>query len=70
MRYGAAFLLVAAFLLGSASLPECANAQSNPDALDRLFLTNNDWTPLYDVLSFTSETAVANYYGASSNQLA
>jgi hypothetical protein len=68
MRYGAAFPLVAAFLLESVSVPECANAQSssNPYALDRLFLTNNDWTPLYDVLSFTNETEVANYYGANS----
>jgi hypothetical protein len=68
MRHGAAFPLVAAFLLGSVSVPECANAQSssNPYALDRLFLTNNDWTPLYDVLSFTNETEVENYYGATS----
>jgi hypothetical protein len=66
MRYVAAFPLVAAFLLGSASLPECAKAQSNPYALDRLFLTNNDWAPLYDVLAFDSETAVANYFGATS----
>jgi hypothetical protein len=66
MRYGAAFPLIAGFLLGSASLPECANAQSNPYALDRLFLTNNDWAPLYEVLSFDSETAVANYFGATS----
>jgi hypothetical protein len=66
MRFLGAFSLAAASLIGSASLPEGADAQSNPYALDRLFLESNEDTPLYDVLSFTSETGVANYYGKSS----
>lgn len=63
MRYAGAFPLVAASLIASVSLPDCATAQFT---LDRLFLEENDYTPLYDVLSFNSETAVANYYGAKS----
>jgi hypothetical protein len=66
VRYAAAFPLVAASLIGSAS--ECAKAQSDPYALDRLFLESSDATPLYEVLSFDSETEVANYYGADSNE--
>jgi hypothetical protein len=66
MRYGAALPLVAAFLLGTASLPECAKAETNPYALDRLFLDPNDSTPLYDILSFSSQTEVENYFGAVS----
>jgi Protein of unknown function (DUF3383)/PEP-CTERM motif len=65
MRYARTFPLVAAALIGSASLPECANAQY---ALDRLFLEVGDATPLGDVLSFDSETEVANYYGATSHE--
>jgi hypothetical protein len=68
MRYVGAFSLVAASLIGSASLPEHANAQSNPYALDRLFLMPSDKQPLYQVLSFTNETEVENYYGVGSNQ--
>jgi hypothetical protein len=63
MRCCAALSLVAASLIGSASFSECANAQSDPYALDRLFLDPNDSTPLYDILTFNSETEVANYYG-------
>jgi hypothetical protein len=66
VRYVAAFPLVAASLIGSAS--ECAKAQSNPYALDRLFLESSDATPLDEVLSFNSETEVAKYYGADSNE--
>jgi hypothetical protein len=66
MRYAGAFPVVAACLIGSASLAESASAQDNPYALDRLFLESSDATPLYDVLSFNSETGVANYYGATS----
>ena len=66
MRYGAALPLVAAFLLGSASLPECSKAQTNPYTLDRLFLDPNDSTPLYEILSFSSQTEVKNYFGAVS----
>ncbi len=71
MKYAAVLPLVAASLIGSASLPECANAQSNtsnPYELDRLFLMPSDKQPLYQVLSFTNETEVANYYGVGSNQ--
>jgi hypothetical protein len=68
MRYVGALPLVAASIIGSASLPESAKAQSNPFALDRLFLESNEDTPLYDVLSFNSETAVANYYGKDSTE--
>jgi hypothetical protein len=63
MRYARAFPLVATSLMASVSLPDCATAQFT---LDRLFLEENDYTPLYDILSFNSETAVANYYGAKS----
>jgi hypothetical protein len=63
MRCSAALPLVVASLIGSASFSECANAQSNPYALDRLFLDPNDSTPLYNILTFNSETEVANYYG-------
>jgi len=68
MRYGSAIPLVAAFLLGSASSPECANAQSNPYALDRLFLEQSDHTPLYAVQPFSSVTAVENFYGVTSQE--
>ena len=68
MRNARAFAAVAACLIGSASLHGSANAQANQFALDRLFLESSDATPLYDVLSFNSETAVANYYGATSNE--
>jgi hypothetical protein len=53
-------------LVWAATFPEGAGAESNPYALDRLFLESSDATPLDEVLSFDSETAVANYYGASS----
>src|SRR5208282_3241063 len=69
MRYVGAFSLVAGSLIGLASLPECANAQSNtsnPYALDRLFLTATDRLPLYDPLSFNSIVGVENYFGVSS----
>jgi len=56
--------LVAAFLTGSALLSERANAQ----VLNRLFLDPSNETPLNEVLSFDSETAVANFYGANSSE--
>jgi hypothetical protein len=56
---------IAALLL---SVPASANAQYSQYALDRLFLEESYTTPLYDVLSFSSETAVANYYGAASQE--
>jgi hypothetical protein len=68
MRYAALFPTIAASLIASAALPESARAQSNPYALDRLFMESNEDTPLYDVLSFNSETQVANYYGKSSTE--
>lgn len=68
MRYAAAFPFVVASLIGSVVFPECASAQSNPYALDRLFLEESDDTPLYKVLSFNSITEVQNYYGAVSQQ--
>jgi hypothetical protein len=61
----AALPLVAASLIGSASLPERASAQ---DALDRLFLDTSNYTPLNEVLSFNSETAVENFYGENSSE--
>jgi hypothetical protein len=68
LRYAAALPLVAASLIASASLSERANAQTNPYALDRLFLAQSQSQPLYSVLSFNSETAVENHYGASSEE--
>ena len=68
MRCAAALPLFAASLIGSPSFPECANAQSNPYALDRLFLEEPNTTPLYGVLSFNSYAAVANYYGDTSSE--
>jgi Protein of unknown function (DUF3383)/PEP-CTERM motif len=70
MGYARAFPLIAASLVGSVSLAGYANAQSDPYALDRLFLTSNDWVPLGEVISFSSATAVANYFGANSNPAA
>src|SRR5271165_7168491 len=68
MKYAAVLPLVAASLIGSASLPECANATSNPYALDRLFLMPSDKQPFGEVLPFTNETEVANYYGVGTFQ--
>jgi|HubBroStandDraft_1064217.scaffolds.fasta_scaffold439739_2 hypothetical protein len=68
MRSFAVFPVVAASLVGLATLPERAYAQSNPYALDRLFLDPSDRTPLYEVLSFTNKTGVANYYGVTSDE--
>ena len=66
MRSAATFPLVVASLIGSASLPECAKAQSNPYALDRLFLDPSNSIPFNEVLSFNSATAVDNFFGVSS----
>ena len=63
MRCIQAIPLVIASLIGSTSLSERANAQHT---LDRLFLDANNRTPLYKILSFDSEPAVANFYGARS----
>jgi hypothetical protein len=68
MRYVGAFSLVAASLIGSASLPECADAESNPYALDRLFLAQSQKQPLYEVLSFDDATQVENYYGVGTEE--
>jgi hypothetical protein len=68
MRYVAVFSLAAASLIGSASLPECADAQSNPYALDRLFLAQSQKQPLYEVLSFGDGTQVENYYGVGTEE--
>jgi len=62
MRIAIALSLVAASLTGSALLSERASAQ----ALDRLFLDNSNQTPLNEVVSFDTETAVANFYGVNS----
>jgi hypothetical protein len=68
MRYRLALPAVAASLAWSALLTQYANAQSNPYPLDRLFLEQDDHTPLYDVLSFNSITEVDNYYGVTSQE--
>ncbi len=68
MRHAAASSLVAGSLIGSAAFPEGANAQTNPYALDRLFLMEPAATPAGEVLTFNSEVAVANYFGAGSEQ--
>jgi hypothetical protein len=65
MRYATTLPLLTASLIVFAALPDRANAQY---ALDRLFLEVGDATPLGDVLSFDSETGVANYYGATSDE--
>ncbi len=62
------FRVAIAALLGSLPVLASASAQNSQYALDRLFLEESDTTPLYDVLSFGSETAVANYYGATSQE--
>src|SRR5271165_1167457 len=66
MRYAAALPLVAASLIGSASFPVCANAQTY--ALDRLFLAQSQKQPFDEVESFTNETEVENYYGVGTEQ--
>jgi hypothetical protein len=66
LRHIAALPLVAASLLGLLSLPECTNAQTNPYALDRLFLDVSNSLPLNEVLSFNSAAAVENFFGVSS----
>ena len=69
IRYvGALSLVVAASLIGLASLPESAKAQSNPYALDRLFLAQSQKQPLYEVLSFGDATEVENYYGVGTEE--
>jgi Protein of unknown function (DUF3383)/PEP-CTERM motif len=65
MNYAVTFSFV---IMGSLSVLASANAQNSQYALDRLFLEEGEATPLYDVLSFSSETAVANYYGATSQE--
>jgi Protein of unknown function (DUF3383)/PEP-CTERM motif len=68
MGYAAFFPLLAATLIGSASLPQRASAQSNPYALDRLFLDASNITPFNEVLSFNSAMAVDSFYGADSTE--
>jgi hypothetical protein len=66
VRCAAGFPIVVASLVGSALFPECADAQSNPYALDRLFLDSSHRIPFNEVLSFDSATAVDNYFGVNS----
>ena len=54
----------------SAPTNDPAGTYSSPYALNRLFLTWKNTTPDNAILSFNSATAVANYYGASSNEAA
>jgi hypothetical protein len=54
----------------SAPTMDPAGTYSSPYALNRLFLTWKNTTPDNAILSFNSATAVANYYGASSNEAA
>src|SRR5580658_147736 len=68
LRYAATLPLAAASLIASALLAERANAQSNPYALDRLFLAQGQSQPFDSVLSFNSVTAVENYYGVSTEE--
>src|SRR5271166_1651944 len=67
MRYAAVFPLMAASLIGAASIPEHANAQSDP-TLDRLFLAQSQHQPTGIILSFNSATAVDNYYGVGTEE--
>ena len=67
MGFTAVFSLGFASLICSAALNDGASAQSNPYALDRLFL-DPDQIPFNDVLSFNSETAVENYFGLGSRE--
>ena len=68
MNYAETFSFAILVQLGSLSVLASANAQNSQYALDRLFLEESYATPLYDVLSFNSATAVANYYGATSQE--
>ena len=52
----------------SAPTRDRAGAYSTQYSLARLFLDTNAMTPINDVLSFNSPTAVANYYGVTSNE--
>src|SRR5271165_63977 len=52
----------------SAATQDPAGTYSSPYALDRLFLETTSATPDNRVLPFNSETAVANYYGATSDE--
>jgi hypothetical protein len=67
-RSAACLPLLAATIVGSASLPQCASAQSDPYALDRLFLDASNQTPFNEVLSFNSASAVDSFYGANSTE--
>ena len=52
----------------SAPTMDPAGTYSSPYALNRLFVVWKKTTPANAVLSFHSATAVANYYGATSNE--
>ena len=54
----------------SAPTQDPAGTYSSPYALNRLLLDPLQDVPFDDVLSFSSATAVANYFGASSNEAA
>ena len=66
MRYGAALPLVAAFLLGSASLPECAKAQTDPSRLIAYFWTQMTAPRFMTSCHSIAKQQVENYYGAVS----
>lgn len=65
MRHVAA---VVALLFQTALAIERADAQSNPYALDRLFLILGNNVPFNEVLPFNSVTAVENYFGINSSE--
>ena len=52
----------------SAPTTDPAGTFSSPYALDRLFLMPNNTAPTSSVLSFQSATAVANYFGVTSQE--
>ena len=52
----------------SAPTTDPAGTYRSPYALDRLFLIINNVAPTSSVLSFQSATAVANYFGATSEE--
>src|ERR1700734_2579003 len=60
---GAGALLVQTLL---ASPVTAQNTQSNPYALDRLFLTASNSVPFNEGLSFGSKAKVENYFGVNS----
>jgi hypothetical protein len=66
MRHACVFPLVAVSIVAAIGYSECAYAQTNPYALDRLFLDPSNVIPFNEVLSFNSVTEVENYFGLRS----